>query len=336
MNALGQGAQRALAVFSLSLAVALTSIAAGVPSAGASSARGGRVAAFSAQQARRFWTPARMRMARPVDVQPPGASGLAPTVAGSPAAGAPHRVPPLAPRLGAAASSAPEKVAEPAAAGYRQNGVIFFEFFGFLDRCSGTSVSAPNYSVVFTAGHCVDGGGPRGHAYTGQWVFVPGYRYGQRPYGVFPAKWTDTTRGWLASGSENIDVGAAVVGRNEKGERLADAVGAAGIAWGLKPHQVFDVHGYPAEEPFDGETQQLCPQTPFLGHDPNSVLLPGPLNLAVDCAVNGGASGGGWTIAGNLLNSVTDYGYPQDQASDYGAYFGKEVARLYERAARVK
>lgn len=336
MNAPGRGAQRALAVSSIALAVALTSIAVGVPAAGAGAARGGRVAAFSAQQAARFWTPARMRRAKPVDVQPAGARDFAPFPAGGAAAGTPHRVPPLAPRLGASASSATETVVEPAAAGFRQNGVIFFEFLGFLDRCSGTSVSAPNFSVVFTAGHCIDAGGPSGFGYTGRWVFVPGYRHGQRPFGVFPAKWLDTTRGWITTGSENLDVGAAVVGRNEKGQRLADAVGAAGIAWGQKPNQLFDIHGYPAGRPYNGETQKLCPQTPFLGHDSNSFLLSGPLNLAVDCDVTGGSSGGGWTIAGNLLNSVTNYGYPVDPATDYGAYFGKEVARLYKRAARVR
>jgi hypothetical protein len=332
----GRGALRALAAPSLCLAIALISIAVAAPIASAGVARGGKVAAFSARQASRFWTPARMRRARPMGLAPVGARSLVPPPPASAAAGLPHRVPALAPRPGASASSAAEMVLEPAAAGFRQNGVIFFEAEGFLDRCSGTSVSAPNFSVVFTAGHCVDSGGPHGHPYTSQWTFVPGYRYGQRPFGVFPAKWLDTTEGWMATGSENLDVAAAVVGRNEKGERLADAVGAAGIAWGLKADQVFDVHGYPAARPFSGETQQLCSQTPFLGHDPASLLSSGPLNLAVDCNVTGGSSGGGWTIAGNLLNSVTNYGYPDDPATNFGAYFGKEVARLYERAAAVR
>lgn len=277
-------------------------------------------------------------MAKPVEVRPDshgGPGALFSSQAGDRTGGAPRRIPPLAPRAGASAS-ATETVPDPTAPLVRQNGVIFFEDFFFLDRCSGTSVSAPNFSVVFTAAHCIDSGGPRGHGYRSRWVFVPGYRYGQRPYGVFPAKWLDTTKGWVTTGSENFDVGAAVVGRNEKGQRLADAVGAAGIGWGLKANQVFDVHGYPVEQPFDGETQQLCSQTPFLGHDPASFRHAGPLNLAIDCDVTGGASGGGWTIAGNILNSVTNYGYPSDEATDYGAYFGKEVARLYRRAARVK
>jgi V8-like Glu-specific endopeptidase len=278
------------------------------------SARG----ASGAQQALRFWTPARMKAAKPLDRRLPGAGQV--TFDES-----------------ASASSAFETVSDPTLAETRVNGAIFIETPFGLGRCSGTSVNAPNYSVVFTAGHCVNTGGPSGRWLAFRWVFVPGYRYGQRPFGVFPAKWIDTTRKWRTTGSENFDVGAAVVTRNQRGRLLAKAVGGTGIAFGLKARQVFDVHGYPAEEPFDGETQQLCRQTPFLGHDTRSFLSPGPLNLAVDCDVTGGASGGGWTIAGTkTLNSVTNYGYGDDPDTDFGAYFGKEVARLFHRAAEVK
>jgi V8-like Glu-specific endopeptidase len=272
------------------------------------------------RQALRFWTPARMKAARPLDVQLPG-QGQGKVTLSEPAT----------------VSSAFETVPDPTLVGSRVNGAIFIEMPFGLARCSGTSVNAPNYSVVFTAGHCINTGGPHGRWMDFRWVFVPGYRHGQRPFGVFPAKWIDTTRQWRTTGSENFDVGAAVVTRNQRGRLLAKAVGGTGIAFGLKTRQVFDVHGYPAEEPFDGETQQVCTQTPFLGHDARSFLSPGPLNLAVDCDVTGGASGGGWTIAGTkTLNSVTNYGYGDDPDTDFGAYFGREVARLFHRAAGVK
>jgi hypothetical protein len=97
------------------------------------------------------------------------------------------------------------------------------------------------------------------------------------------------------------------------------------------------VHGYPAEEPFDGETQRLCQGVPFLGHDPSSFASAGPLNLANDCDVTGGASGGGWMIRGDTtLNSVTSYGYFDNESPVFGPYFGKEAARLYQRAAQVR
>jgi hypothetical protein len=339
MNAWGPGAHRALAVPVLPLAAVLTSmlsLALGVTAAGARPVSGVAVAPLSAQQAGRFWTAARMRQAMPVEATQPGGPGVLSPPGSGAGNGVGRHVPPLAPRAGASASSTFDAVADPASVESRQNGVIFFEAEGSLARCSGTSVNAPNFSVVFTAGHCINGGGPWGHWYDRRWAFVPGYRYGQRPFGIFPAKWIDTTSEWLASGTENADVGAAVVMRNERGQRLADAVGGSGIAWDRKADQVFDVHGYPVAPPFDGETQRLCAQTPFLGHDAESFLASGPLNLAVDCNVTGGASGGGWTIAGDLLNSVTNYGYGDDAATDFGAYFGKEVARLYGRARRVR
>lgn len=338
MNARGPGAHRALAISALPLAVAIalvSSLAVGVAAAGATSS-GVTVESPAAQQVGQFWTAARMKRAKPMEAPRPGRT----TVPASASAGTTDevagRIAPTAPRARASASSKFDEVGDPASEASRQNGVIFFTAEGGLARCSGTSVNAPNFSVVFTAGHCVNSGGPRGQWYRGQWAFVPGYRYGQRPFGIFPAKWIDSTRGWLTTGSENFDVGAAVVMRNERGQRLADAVGGSGIAWGQPADQVFDVHGYPVAPPFDGETQRLCPRTPFLGHDAESFLSGGPLNLAVDCNVTGGASGGGWTIDDDILNGVTDYGYGDDAATDFGAYFGKEVARLYGRAGKVK
>jgi len=317
MNACGRGAHCALERRSALAVLVVALLAAGMPTAPSADAHA--VTSTSAGETSRFWTAARMKQARPLDLNRPGRGQLTYT-AGE-----------------ASASSSFETVPDPTAETTRQNGAIFIETpFGF-GRCSGTSVNAPNFSVVFTAAHCIHSGGRRGRWVDFRWAFVPGYRYGQRPFGVFPAKWVDTTRQWRVSGSENYDVGAAVVGRNQDGELLGKAVGGTGIAWGLKARQVFDVHGYPAEEPFDGETQQVCTQTPFLGHDARSFLMPGPLNLAVDCDATGGASGGGWTISGGrVLNSVTNYGYGDDPDTDFGAYFGEEVAHLFHRAGQVK
>ena len=275
----------------------------------AGTATGVRAASASPRQALRFWTPARMRAARPLEVPPPRDGGLARasalTEGGNPAAAA-------------ASDFAP--VPDPTAPGLRVNGAVFIvlpHHLGF-GRCSGTSVEAANHSVVFTAGHCVNEGG---HWFNQDWVFVPGYHDGQRPFGVFVARWLGATAPWL-EGSENGDVGAAV--------------GGDGIAFGLPPGQVFDVHGYPVGPPFDGASQRLCAGTPFLGHDVASFLMPGPLNLALTCEVTGGASGGGWTIDGDLLDGVTDYGYGDDPTTDFGAYFGGAVRSLYERAAGMR
>jgi V8-like Glu-specific endopeptidase len=225
-------------------------------------------------------------------------------------------------------------VPNPGLPGYAVHGVVFLAAgHGLFGRCSATSVNAPNLSVVITAGHCVHQGR---RWFDRKWVFVPGYHYGIRPFGVFAAKWLGSIPGWIRSENSNFDVGAAVVSRNERGQRLGAAVGGAEIAWNLPPRQVFDVYGYPAEAPFNGATLRLCAQTGFEGHDLASFLAPGPLNLAVECNVTGGASGGGWLIRGNTLNGITTNGYLEDPSTDFGPYFGRAVGRLFREAAAVR
>jgi V8-like Glu-specific endopeptidase len=327
MNARAGGTQRVVAACAFAASLIVVAIVA----CGAGAASGVRVQSTSARAANDFWTVARMRAAKPIE---PGSSG-ARVQSGKRHGhrGQPHRI---AARLGTFGDDF-EQVADPTAPEFRVNGAIFLSFgiFGY-GRCSGTAVRSRNASVVITAGHCVNSGGRRGRWYSGKSVFVPAYRYGQRPFGVFPVRWIDSTKQWRANGSENFDVGAMVVGRNQAGEKLVDAVGGAGIGWNLKSRQTYDVHGYPAEEPFDGETQRICRGVRFLGHDANSFAFPGPLNNAVSCQLTGGASGGGWTIEGDTLNSVTDYGYFDQGSPAFGPYFGKEVARLFGRAARVR
>ncbi len=334
MSAFGRGVCRLPVGPGVALGIAIALLAGGAcephPAAAAIAVPG------QAKDAAAFWTAERMRRAKPLDVRLPERGAI--EASARPArieAGAPHAYPPAESSQIATASSKSETVPDPTVPEARVHGAIFMVTPFGLGRCSGTSVNAPNFSVVMTAAHCIHTGGRHGRWIDFRWVFVPGYRYGQRPFGVFPAKWIDTTRRWRTTASENYDVGAAVVARNARGRLLAKAVGGAGIAWGLSPRQVFDIHGYPAERPFDGETQSLCADTPFLGHDTLSILSPGPLNLAAECEVTGGASGGGWTIGDGILNSVTNYGYTDDPKTNFGAYFGREVGRLFRRAGRV-
>lgn len=296
------------------LAALLIAMAAAAPGAAAS---GVWLKETSAAEAAGFWTSARVRSAVALELHAgrAGASAAAPNDFGADF----------------------QQVPDPTAPEFRIHGVILLSLgiFG-TGRCSGTAVRSPNESVVITAAHCLNSG----HGddwFPGPAAFIPAYRYGQRPFGVFPARWIDTTRQWRATGgSANYDVGAMVVGRNGDGESLGEAVGGAKIAWGLKRKQSFSVHGYPAEEPFDGETQRVCGAAGYLGHDPHSLGFVGPVNHAVSCGVTGGASGGGWLIHGDTLDGVTSYGYFGSESPDYGPYFGKEVGRLFGRAARVE
>ncbi|MFT3865770.1 MAG: hypothetical protein QM729_16005 [Solirubrobacterales bacterium] len=306
------------------LATALVAGALLAPAAGAATGSAGSAAGAVASTpsisfrehaaaARRFWTPARMKAARPID-------GNAVAHASS-----------LNPDLTATS----ETIADPTEPAYRVNGAIFIsEGAGVgYGRCSGTSVISPSKSVVITAGHCVYDEGIWSDR---KWVFVPGYHHGERPFGTFTAHWLGTTPAWHGHENENYDVGAAVVGRNEKGQTLAAAVGADRLKTGLSPDQTFDVYGYPVEHPFNGGTLQVCREASFEGHDFGSLFEPGPLDLAISCDDSAGGSGGAWVIEGNVVNSVTTYGYPSDPSTNFGPYFGKDVASLYKRAKQIR
>jgi V8-like Glu-specific endopeptidase len=298
--------------FPVLLAVAVSIAALVAPGAGAATPSVSIPAHDAAT--RRFWTPARMRAARPIVGPEAVAHGSA-----------------LNPTLTATS----ETISDPTAPEYRVNGAIFIsEGAGIgYGRCSGTSVISPNKSVVITAGHCVFDEGIWSDR---KWVFVPGYHHGERPFGTFTAHWLGTTPAWHAHENENFDVGAAVVGRNEKGQTLAAAVGADRLKTGLSPNQTFDVYGFPVEKPFNGGTLQVCREASFEGHDFGSLFEPGPLNLAISCDDSAGGSGGGWVIEGNVINSVTTYGYSTDPFTNFGPYFGADVAKLYERAKQIK
>ncbi|HEY7256368.1 MAG TPA: hypothetical protein VH476_06760 [Solirubrobacterales bacterium] len=234
------------------------------------------------------------------------------------------------PSLASAAKSV--TVPDPTAPGPSVNGAIFIREDGGYGRCSGTSAVAPNRSLVITAGHCVF---DEGHWSGRRWVFVPGYRHGERPFGTFIADWLGTTPQWRRAENDNFDVGAAVVGRNERGELLAQAVGADRLVTGRHP-RTFDVYGYPVARPFNGGTLQVCQGAARRGPDLEALLMPGPLELGVSCRISDGASGGGWFIDGDLLNGVTSSSYYDDPVTDYGPYFGDAVARLAHVAGRIR
>ena len=230
------------------------------------------------------------------------------------------------------AKSATVPVADPSAFPYRVQGKVFFVAGKFLFSCSATVVDTPNQSVVFTAGHCVNSGGPSTKWYTKHWAFIPGYRYNHRPYGTFVANelWSSTP--WARSTNFNFDFAAAVLLRNGRGQRVARAVGSRGFATGESRAQLFDAFGYPAARGFDGQSLWEC-QSPYLRDDPRPAG-PGPRPVGIACDLPEGASGGGWIIDGEFLNSLTSFGYDDLPEETYGPYFGQAAWRFYKKVGR--
>ncbi|MFE6409802.1 trypsin-like serine peptidase [Streptomyces sp. NPDC057837] len=301
-------------------------LAAGVTAAPAGAAPEPGVAAPAARErALAFWTPERMRAATPLDVLTVDRSQVR---AAAPRRGEATVVAPSAPALAVGPLAFPHGGGPWSGGGAvtRTAGRVFFTYQGRTASCSGNAVTSANKSTVLTAGHCVKMQG----AWHTNWVFVPGYHDGQRPYGTWAAARTLSTPQWTASEDINYDIGAAVVAPLD-GKRLTDVVGGQGLAFNTGYSKAMYSFGFPAAAPYDGEKFVYCSGTTF-----RDFLLSSDHGLT--CNMTGGSSGGPWftqfdeATGTGLQSSVNSFKYNFLPNAMYGPYFGADAQNLYQSA----
>jgi V8-like Glu-specific endopeptidase len=342
-------------------------VVAALPAAGqgASSSVGdpARVVAHVVEQSRTeikdYWTRARMRAAEPADLHRPGTSAPLPEEGVNDGGGEPKLVLPGGPGVpetdsgiidglvaGAggpqprdAVDTGPNNTQFP----QRVHGKVFMTQ-GLTDYfCSGTVVRSPGHVLVWTAGHCVHGA-DIGEGFSTNFVFVPGYRDGQRPFGEWTATSLYTTGPWRNGSPGNaafeFDLGAASMARHGDGRGIQDEIGSRGIAFNQPRNQSYSAFGYPAQSPFNGQRLFRC-DSGYAGSD--SIGSPEPIRI--NCNMTAGASGGGWVAGSRFVASVTSYGYatpdfecPAGPFGEclYGPYQGGAAKSLYQEARGKK
>ncbi|MEO3872461.1 peptidase [Nonomuraea sp. B12E4] len=306
-------------------AASATLVSAGGARAAASAARpkpAQHAAADSASERRQvqtYWTERRMEAAQPLEA--PG-----PRQGARPGQGAPWTAPPTGARAEPQAARSSGAAPTGGGAVARTTGRIFFTTQGRNASCSGTAVTSANESVVLTAGHCVKLNG----AFHTNWVFVPGYAAGNRPFGTWPATRLLTTQQWSSSEDANFDVAAAVVAPLE-GRTLVGTVGGQGVAFNQQRRQQMYAFGYPAVAPYDGSKLIHCGGRAF-----DDFLLTDDHGLT--CDMTGGSSGGPWLLNFNestglgTQNSVNSFKYNFAPNWMFGPYFGNDAQSLYQAA----
>ncbi|MEV0230673.1 peptidase [Nonomuraea sp. NPDC050786] len=310
-----------------------------------------------ARSVQQYWTPQRMLAAQPLDTPRPrrtrsggptqgdpwATHGASDTIArrtpwttrgtSSAVQGSPWSV------RGTAAVDARQVAAVPNSPGLRwtdggavvrTTGRVFFTTAdGNNASCSGSAVTSANESVVMTAGHCVklDGASHR------NWVFVPGFDNGRRPFGTWVATRLLTTQQWNAREDINFDVAAAVVAPLQ-GRTLTDVVGGQGVAFNQPRGRQMFSFGYPAAAPFDGSRLIYCSGRTF-----NDTVM--TTDQGLRCNMTGGASGGPWFQSFNestglgMLNSVNSFKYNFAPDFMFGPFFGNEAMAVYQAAQRA-
>ncbi|WP_052847709.1 trypsin-like serine peptidase [Streptomyces avicenniae] len=212
---------------------------------------------------------------------------------------------------------------------------------GRLGMCSGSVVDAPNGSVVATAAHCVrtrETPDPPAEVW-----FVPGYDHGKDSYREDGWRVTGfhTPEGWDISRdtTEILHHDYAFLTLAERdGVTVQEAHGANRLVVEPVPQdRDVAVLGYPAIEPYDGESLHYCAgPTDVLDAAEADEANVGGL-LLEDCDLTAGSSGGPWLqdfdaeTGGGALVAVMSVGSGEGQV--VGRPFPAEAADLLAAAS---
>ncbi|KOV61786.1 lipoprotein [Streptomyces sp. NRRL WC-3618] len=265
----------------------------------------------------RFWTPERMAHAVSLDkvatsTRPDAAKALAPT-------GKPGTTPAARARSGTAGL----RINESAAVGR-----VFFTnpSNGGSYACSASALNSDSKQMVVTAGHCVHGGS--GGTWMTNWVYVPRYRSGARPFGTFAAKQMRTFNSWISSSDLKRDV-AMVTTWPLNGNKIVNVTGGHGMSWNFSRTQPITIFGYPGNFN-NGESQWVCTGTTRAASDNG---------LELQCNFGGGSSGGPWLREFNDSNGLGSVNGVMSTVTSAGwneaAYFDDAVKGMFDAQGGV-
>jgi V8-like Glu-specific endopeptidase len=204
-------------------------------------------------------------------------------------------------------------------------GALFVHEAGGNHFCTASVVDSPSRDLLVTAAHCINGG--RGGGYRSDIVFIPAYRDGQAPFGVWTPARLLVAAGWARSGDPALDVGFVLL-KPDHGRNIEDVLGANTLDFNPGYRNLVRVTGYPrtAQEPVtckNWTTRQSATQLRF------------------DCnGFTGGTSGSPWvtgfdptTGTGRIVGVLGGYQEGGDtQAISYSAYLGSAIRQLYDQA----
>jgi len=191
--------------------------------------------------------------------------------------------------------------------------------------CTASVVASPGRDLLLTAAHCIHGG--TGGSYRQDIVFIPGYRDGQAPFGIWTPAQLVVAPQWVSSSDPDLDVGFVVLKRHD-GNNIEGVLGANQL--GIDPgyRNLVRVTGYPAS----ADAPIACA---------NWTSKQSATQLRFECGgFTGGTSGSPWvthfnpqTRTGTIVGVLGGYQEGGSTAdTSYSCYLGDAVQRLYRQA----
>ncbi len=204
-------------------------------------------------------------------------------------------------------------------------GALFVRDAGGDHFCTASVVASPGKDLLITAAHCINGG--KGGGYRSDIVFIPDYRDGQEPFGVWsPAKLLVAPQ-WADSSNPNYDVGFVVL-KSHNGQSIQQVLGANQLGTDAGYQYLVHVTGYP--------DSSNAPITCV-----NWTSRFSQTQLRFECAgYTGGTSGSPWVIrfsprshTGTIVGVIGGYEEGGDTPSvSYSARIGTAIQKLYQQA----
>ena len=191
--------------------------------------------------------------------------------------------------------------------------------------CTASVVASPGRDLLITAAHCINGG--KNGGYRQDIVFIPDYRDGQKPYGVWVPAHLLVAPQWENFSDPAYDVGFIVL-KPDDGKNVEDVLGANQL--GIDPgyENLVRVTGYPSSK-----------NVPVTCTGRTSQQSESQLRFECD-GFPGGTSGSPWvthfdprTLTGTIVGVLGGYqGGGSTEDVSYSSYLGPEVERLYHQA----
>ena len=188
--------------------------------------------------------------------------------------------------------------------------------------CTASVVDSPQGDLVMTAAHCVTGLG------AGQFAFVPGFRDGHTPHGVWPVTRVTVDQAWATSADPDHDVAFLHVKKLGSDTTVQSVTGGERLGLSQPADQFVRVTGYPDRL----STPITCE---------NWVSAFSPTQLRFDCGGYTNGTSGSPLLAdvsprtglGTVIGVIGGYQQGGDTDSvSYAARLGASAAALYRAA----
>lgn len=185
--------------------------------------------------------------------------------------------------------------------------------------CTASVVDSPQGDLVMTAAHCVSGLG------AGQFAFVPGFRDGHTPYGVWPVTRVTADQAWATSADPDHDVAFLQVKKPGSDTTVQSVTGGERVGLSQPVGRFVRVTGYP-----DRLSAPITCE--------NWVSAFSPTQLRFDCGGYTNGTSGSPLLAdtspttglGTVIGVIGGYQQGGDTDSvSYAARLGASAAALY-------